>query len=283
MKYLSSLLPALLISLLAIAPAAADEPAPAEEDDDFALTLRADLGFFTPLSHRIQFSEDNTYFDYVADGGQDVLFPFQRFSTEVTLGERHHVGFLFQPLRLETETRLNEDITVDDAVFEEGQPVELLYNFPYYRTTYLYDLIGADDTEFSVGGGLQIRNATISFQTADGELRRENRDVGLVPLLKIRGHHSFDNDWFVGGEAAGFYAPVRYLNLRDVDVIGAILDADLRFGRHIDDHVDAFLTARYIGGGADGTSDQPPEQPGDGFVRNWIHSTALSLGFQYRF
>jgi len=286
MNYRSTitLLFAVATMLLAVSPATAEEMSPPDEEDDgFELSLQADLGFVTPLYHRIQYSEDTTYFDYVADGGQDVLFPFSRLSAETTLGDRHHITFLWQPLRLETEVRLNQDVAVDDVVFEEGQPMELLYNFPYYRTTYLYDLIESDDTEFSVGGGLQIRNATISFQTADGELRRDRRDLGFVPLLKLRGHHNFDNHWFIGGEAAGFYAPVRYLNLRDVDVIGAILDADLRAGRHIDDHVSAYLSARYIGGGSEGTADRPEDEPGDGFTRNWINAVALTLGFEYTF
>lgn len=274
---------AVVVCVLVASPAAAEQPEPTEGDDGFGLTLRADLGFFTPLYHRIQFSEEGSDFDYVEEGGQDVLFEFSRFSADAIFGDRHHVTFLWQPIRLDTEVRLNRDITVDEAVLEEGRPVELLYNFPYWRTTYLYDLVGADDTELSIGGGLQIRNATISFQTADGERRRDRRDVGFVPLLKVRGHHGFGDGWFVGGEAAGFYAPVRYLNLRDVDVIGAILDADIRAGRLLRKDVAAFVAARYIGGGSEGTGDQPEDQPGDGFTRNWLHSMALSLGFELRF
>ena len=179
--------------------------------------------------------------------------------------------------------RLPRDVAVDDVVFEEGQPVDLLYNFPYYRTTYLYDLRSAEDCEFSIGGGLQIRNATINFETADGEVRRSRRDVGLVPLLKLRMRRSLGEDWFLGGEAAGFYAPIRYLNISDTDVVGAIADANVLAGRRIDEHTNAYLTIRYIGGGAEGTSDQPPEEPGDGFTKNWIHALSLALGFEYRF
>lgn len=259
------------------------QEAPVDDEDRFELTLRADLGVVTPLYHRIQYSEQGTDFDYVTDGGQDVLFTFTRLATDLRLGTRHHLTFVFQPLRLHTGVRLPRDITVDDVVFEQGRPVDLLYNFPYYRTTYLYDLRDTDDAELSIGGGLQIRNATISFRTADGQLQRDRRDVGLVPLLKLRTRRSLDDQWFLGGEIAGFYAPIRYLNVSDTDVVGAIADANLLVGRTLDDHTSAYLTLRYIGGGAEGTSDQPPDEPGDGFTRNWIHALSLSLGFEYRF
>jgi hypothetical protein len=275
-------IPLLMLALtVALATPAAAQHGLAREG--FALTLRSELGFIAPLYHRIQYSEAGTYFDYVGEGGQNVLFPYSRWTAEMRLGGRHHVGFLFQPLTLETEVRLNRDIVVDDAIFPEGRPVELLYNFPYYRTTYLYDLIDDPRREFSIGGGLQIRNATISFQTADGELRRDRRDVGFVPLLKVRAHQPLGREWFAGGEAAGFYAPVRYLNIRDVDVVGAILDANLLVGRRVDRHVDALLTIRYVGGGSEGTSNRRPEEPGDGFTRNWLHAMSVALGFTYRF
>lgn len=282
MKYVIHLLSIIIVALFLIPPATA-QPGANEDDNDFEFALQADLGFVTPLYHRIQFSEAGTEFDYVDEGGQEVLFPFRRFRAEARFNDRHHVAFLYQPLRLETRVLLGRDVTIDEAVFDEGTPMELLYNFPYYRTTYLYDLVAADGTELSVGAALQIRNATIDFQSADGELLRANRDLGFVPLLQIRGHHRFDNDWFVGGEIAGFYAPIRYLNLSDSDVIGAIADANVELGHQLQDEVDAYLSARYIGGGADGTSDQPAQEPGDGYTRNWIHAIALSLGLEYRF
>ncbi len=272
-----------LALLIGASAAAQQQPVDDDEDDPFELTLRADLGVVTPLYHRIQYSEEGTDFDYVGDGGQNVLFTFNRLATDVRLGSRHHLTFVFQPLRLETSVRLAQDVTVDDAVFEEGQPVDLLYNFPYYRTTYLYDLRQSEDAEFSIGGGLQIRNATIVFRRADGELQRDRRDLGLVPLLKLRTRRSLGDDWFFGGELAGFYAPIRYLNISDSDVEGAIADGNLLIGRTLDEHTRAYLTLRYVGGGAQGTSEQPADEPGDGFTRNWIHALSLAVGFEYTF
>ena len=36
----------------------------------------AELGYLAALSHKIQFSQDGTYYDYVKDGGQGCSFPF---------------------------------------------------------------------------------------------------------------------------------------------------------------------------------------------------------------
>ncbi len=254
------------------------------DDDDSSVEMStvAELGFNGPVYHRIQFSQDGTYFDYVDEGGQDVLFPFVRLSVEAGLGDSHRLIFLWQPLELETRVRLNRDVVVDEATFEEATPVELLYSFPFYRISYLYDLADSDHRELAIGGSLQVRNATIGFEAADGSLRRDRRDVGLVPILKFRWRHTFDNQWFLGTEADGFYAPVRYLNVSDSDVLGAIWDVSFRAGHEVSDDIDAFLNLRYLGGGADGTSSDAGEGvPGDGFNRNWLHLVTLSLGFQY--
>ena len=80
------------------------------------------------------------------------------------------------------------------------------------------------DRELAVGGSLQIRNATIDFTSADGTMRRTNRDIGPVPLIKFRIKHTFKTGWFIGGEIDGIYAPVKYLNGSNTDVVGALLD-----------------------------------------------------------
>lgn len=260
----------------------------AQEDgvDDRAseVSLVAELGVNAPVYHTVQFGEDGTSFDYVEEGGQGVLFSFERFSVEAVLGDRHRVIFLWQPLAIETDVRMRRDVVVDGATFEEGTPVRLTYRFPFYRASYLFDLVDRERTEFSIGGSLQLRNATIAFASADGELRRERRNVGPVPILKFRYRHETESGWWYGAEADGFYAPIRYLNLSDSDVIGWIVDASARFGRRVTDDVALFLNARYLGGGADGTSNGDAEvTPSDGYTRNVLNFVTLSLGFEYRF
>ncbi len=252
-----------------------------EDDAPLDLSFQAELGFNAPVHHTIQFSEDGSRIDYVDEGGQGVLFPFQRYSINAAFNERHSLVFLWQPLRLDTQVRLGRDLQIDGATFQEGQPVDMLYNFPFFRVSYLYDLSDRPDRELAIGPSVQLRNATITFQTLDGELRRERRDVGVVPILKLRGRQTTESGWFYGFEADGFYAPIRYLNVSDSDVLGAIWDVSLRAGSQITSDVDAFLNLRYLGGGADGTSsDGGAGEPGDGYNRNWLNLVTLSIGVE---
>jgi hypothetical protein len=242
----------------------------------------AELGFLTVFDHKIQFSNSGTYFDYRNDGGQDVLFPVSRLSLELK-SDRSTFYLLYQPLRLESRVFLEEDLIVDDALFAAGSNVKLLYNFPFYRASYTRELFpNKPNFNFALGASIQIRNATISFESGDGTLFRTNRDVGIVPALKLRTNYHFSERFYAEMEADGIYAPVSYLNGSDNEVVGAILDASVRTAYQLHPSVHGFLNLRYLGGGAVGTSDNV-DGPGDGYVRNWLHFGTVSAGFKYSF
>jgi len=243
----------------------------------------AELGFLAVLDHRVQFSESGTYIDYVNEGGQDVLFPVKRLSLELEINERHTLIFLYQPLRLETTALLRRDLAIDELVFPAGTGVNFLYNFPFYRLSYMKELMPENEKfDFALGASLQVRNATIAFESTDGSLFRSNRDIGPVPVLKFRTRYNLNNLTYTEIEADGFYAPISYLNGSDNEVVGAILDASLRQGIKVTDEVGAFLNLRYLGGGAVGSSDDD-WGPGDGYVKNWLHFMTVSCGFIYEF
>ncbi len=253
-----------------------------ETSQDFKIRAVAELGFLSVIDHKVQFSNSGTYFDYRDQGGQDVLFPVSRLSLELEFNKKNTFYLLYQPLRLESQVLLQEDLIVDDMVFPANTGVNLLYNFPFYRLSYTRELLSDNDKwDFAIGASLQIRNATISFESTDGSRFRTNRDVGLVPALKIKTRTYFNDRVFAELEADGIYAPVSYINGSDNEVVGAILDASLRTGVELSDPVTAFINARYIGGGAVGTSDI--DGPGDGYVRNWLHFFTLTVGFSYEF
>ena len=270
-----------LLSLSNMVFAQDAEMTDADSQQNFQFRAVAELGFVGVFDHKIQFSNSGTYFDYRRDGGQDVLFPASRLSLELDWGARNTLVLLYQPLSLESQVFLEEDLIVDDLIFPASSSVKLLYNFPFYRISYLRELLPNNPKlAFAVGGSLQIRNATISFESTDGSRFRTNRDVGPVPVLKIRGSAQLSERVYAGLEADGFYAPISYLNGSDNEVVGAILDASLRTGLQISDPVSAFFNARYLGGGAVGTSDDD-DGPGDGYVRNWLHFFTVSVGFVY--
>ncbi|MGM0557242.1 MAG: hypothetical protein ACQEVA_12740 [Myxococcota bacterium] len=273
-----------LVCLLLVPSAAlaqSEESAATEsEESKVSAKFVGELGFLDPLFHKVQFGSNGTYFDYVDEGGQDVLFSFARLSAELGFGDHHKAIFLYQPLRIESEVLLERDIVVDNQAFAAGTPMKLTYGFPFYRASYLYDFWEESDRELAIGASLQLRNATINFASADGELLRTNRDVGPVPIIKVRYRQPFAEKWWFGFEADGFYAPIKYLNGGDSDVTGAILDSSVRVGYDLSDEIGGFANFRYLAGGGEGTSNDD-EGPGDGFTKNWLHFATVSLGFSY--
>jgi hypothetical protein len=250
------------------------------DSSDIKLTGVVELGYLAVADHKVQFSNSGTYFDYVADGGQNVLFPISRLSLEFEFKKKNTFYLLYQPLRLETQVLLQEDLIVDDLTFPANTGVDLLYNFPFYRLSYTRELLsGKKNYGLAIGATLQLRNATISFESLDGTRFRTNRDLGVVPAFKVKSHAYLGERVFAELEADGIYAPISYLNGSDNEVVGAILDASLRVGMEFEEPITAFLNFRYLGGGAVGTSDI--DGPGDGYVRNWLNFLTLTAGFRY--
>ncbi|MFT4626607.1 MAG: hypothetical protein ACI8PZ_005284 [Myxococcota bacterium] len=250
-----------------------------DPDRGWQLEPAVELGFLAPLSHKIQFGRDGTYFNYIQDGGQDNLFFVTRWSLDLRI-DRHTVTVLYQPLTLKTSTEVTRPLVFDNVRFGKGGGLESVYGFDFYRGSWTWDLLPDDDAELGLGASLQIRNATIGFTSADGEQRTTNRDIGPVPIIKLRGR--WDGEvGFWGFEADGFYAPIKYINGGNSDVVGAIADLSIRAGLKANRGVEPFLNLRYLGGGAEGTSSNP--DPGkDGYVRNWLHFATLTVGAYVR-
>lgn len=274
------LLPLLISTAFAVTP---DAPSSVLNREGATLRTRfsAELGALVPLKHTIQFDKDGTVFDYVEEGGQSNLFPFTRFQADLDIGDRHTVVLLYQPLDLASTSVIKRDVSVADVTFPEGTPMAYRYGFSFVRGSWMYDLAEGPRKEAALGVSLQVRNATIDFRSLDGELYTSQRDIGPVPVLKFRGRLPVAEDAWVGAEVDGFYAPIKYLNGGDVDVVGAIVDGSLRAGIAQKNGVDLFLNLRTIAGGAEGTSDET-DSYGDGFTNNWLVFSALSIGTTLR-
>ncbi|MEM1219555.1 MAG: hypothetical protein AAGH79_11605 [Bacteroidota bacterium] len=272
----------LLVFMLVSMSSWAQTEASIAETKNFKLVGNIELGFLAVADHRIQFSNSGTEFNYRTDGGQDVLFPVSRLSLDLHFGKKTTFYLLYQPLRLESQVLLQEDLIVDDLTFPANTGVNLLYNFPFYRLSYTGELFSERERfKLAIGATIQIRNATISFESLDGTRFRTNRDVGIVPAFKIKSSLDINDRIFAELEADGIYAPISYLNGSDNEVVGAILDASLRLGVKFDQPVRSFLNLRYLGGGAVGTGDV--DGPGDGFVSNWLNFITVTGGFSYAF
>ena len=253
-----------------------------------SLTFVGETGFVKVLTHEITIgdpADGNTPFDFVNEGGQEILFPFNRFTTEVGIGNRHTVIFLYQPLSVVTQVRLDTDEVIDGVLFPADEGINVTYGFPFYRTSYLFDFFAQDHIELAAGVSMQLRNASIQFESTDGELVVVTQDLGLVPILKIRGEYEFTESAipgaFVGLEADGFYATSAIFNGATYEFSGSIFDASVRAGFEPMPGLEVFLNLRGLGGGASGTRGDTREfatQSRDGFTDNFLTTLSVTLG-----
>lgn len=268
---------ALLFSLIFPINVFAEEIKTQEKETFPKLNLNLEYGFVAVLSHKVQFSQNNTNFDYVTEGGQKNLFPVGKFSTDLQFNPEHSAVFLYQPLGIETRATLAREVKQDNVTFPQNTPMKFLYDFPFFRGSYLYDFNPDPFEELALGASLQLRNATIEFESLDGKNLVSKRDVGPVPALKFRSRNRIGDKFWFGSEIDGFYAPIRYLNGGTTDVVGAILDANIRIGANLSDKYYPYINLRYIGGGGTGTS--PKKQlNGDGYTDNWLNFIVVTLG-----
>jgi hypothetical protein len=273
-------------SIIALSCLFASSPASAISitSTETPMRLRAEIGFAAILNHKIQFGLDGDYFDYVAEGGQDNLFNFIRLTAEIPINKRHELVLLVQPLLLDTFVVLRAKRTFDRIEFPAGTPTRVLYDFGFWRASYLYHVVRRPKQQLSLGISLQLRNARIEFASENGALLSSNRGVGPVPIIKARWRHELARGWWQGAEVDGFYAPVSYLNGDNNDIVGAILDASYRYGRHLTKNGAAYLNLRYLGGGAEGVDDDDQRSEGDdGWTKNWLHTLSMTLGMQFAF
>lgn len=230
-----------------------------KEDAFVKIIPNAELGVTKVLYHTLQFGKDGYAFDYVENGGQEILFLFQRYSIDTQLAERHIITLLYQPLTLETKTRIPEDLDggmqIDDVVFPPGSGLDLKYGFDFWRLSYLYTFIKRDRFMLGAGLSLQLRNASIIFESTDGGNVTVNQNLGPVPIIKVKTEYRAPTGYFVGLEADGFYASSKIFNGADFPFAGWIYDAALQAGMEVNPASETFLSIRILGGGAEGTSD----------------------------
>lgn len=254
-------------------------------DNPYTLELTYEAGAAKVFQNTLQVGEDSTNFDFVTQGGEEILFPFQRLSGNLSLAERHNVVLLYQPLEIVTNVAFREDVTIDTVTFDAGESVRLKYGFPFWRVSYLYDFIDNGKLELGAGISLQLRNASIVFEGLNSDKLFTSQNLGPVPAIKLRGTYRFDNGFFAGVEVDGFYATSAFFNGADFEFEGSILDASVRAGLALRDETDAFLNVRFLGGHAEGVSQYEDRYWTESildYTANYLSSLTLTLGFTLR-
>jgi hypothetical protein len=229
--------------------------------------FEVETGLFGVLNHTYQTGrteEGATRFDFVEQGGQDILFPFDRYVAGLTIREKHTIGLLYQPLTVRTNVTFREDVMMDSVIFAAGTPMELQYGFPFYRFTYGYSFVNKQNLNLSAGIALQARNANIVFKAVDGTAMTVANNTGPVPSLYFLGKYTFNSGLFLSLDATGLYASSAIINGASFAFEGSLLDASLRAGYPLRPGMDVFANLRFLGGTSKGESQYPD--------RNWSES-----------
>jgi hypothetical protein len=267
------------------------EPSEADQVPFLQIIPRVEQGFLAILYHTFQSGAGTTNFNYITQGGQDILFPYQRYSVDFVLAGRHHVTALYQPFTLSTSTVADRNntngglpVVIGNATFAPGTPMNLTYGFDFWRLSYLYDFSSDPATILAAGLSLQIRNASIVFSSVDGTQRFVSQNIGPVPILKVRAAHWFMPEFGLDFEADGFYASSAFFNGSGRSFAGWIWDAAISVRTHVPlfPGTVAFLTVRSIGGGADGNNaydniTATTSGPGS-YTSNVLATMSVSLG-----
>jgi len=246
-------------------------------------------GFLGVIYHTFQSGTGTTDFNFITQGGQDILFPYQRYSVDVVLAGHHRITALYQPLTLSTSTVANgngtnggQNVVIGGAVFAPGTPMNITYGFDFWRLSYLYDFSNDPSTILGLGVSIQIRNASIVFSAVNGSDRFVSQNIGPVPILKVHAAHWFSPSFGLDLDADGFYASSAFFNGATQPFTGWIWDAALSAKTHFMPGVVAYLTARSIGGGAAGNNAYPTitattTGPGT-YTNNVLATMAVTLG-----
>lgn len=250
------------------------------EGKQLRLSVEAESGAVKILHHTYQVGDTATDFNFVLNGGQELLFPFERYTATLIFGEAHRLRFLYQPLQIDTQINAKTAFTIDDQDFAAGQAVDISYSFPFYRLSYLYDFVPGP-MELAVGAALQLRNASIRFSSVDGSRRAVSQNLGPVPAFIVSARLPFGKTMYAAFEATGLYASSAFINGADFDFEGSILDSSLRAGTAINQNAEAFLNLRFLGGSAKGVSEYDRiywTQSEEKFTANYLATMSLTLG-----
>lgn len=261
------------------------------EENFYKLNLQYENGWIKVLNHTLKFGENGTDFNFITQGGQEILFPFERFSADLELYNQHHVIFLYQPLTIETKVQQREELIFNDTTFStttnSDSVLNIKYGFPFWRISYLYDFIEKDNYYVSAGLSLQLRNASIIFENYDGSKVTVNQNLGPVPIIKLKAGYYFNNGVYIETDSDAFYASSKFINGADFNFTGSIYDLSGRLGFKLNDSLNTFINLRYLGGTAEGTSEYTNDKWSEtgtspSYTSNILGTTTFSLGFEIK-
>jgi hypothetical protein len=182
-----------------------------------------------------------------------------RLAVEIDVRRRHLITLLYQPLEIETRETLARDLRIDGATFRAGTPVSFRYGFPFFRAGWAYDVLAAADRELAFGAALQLRNATIEFESVDGRsFRHAQRRRPGARCCGPAGASPSPRGPSSPSRSTASTRPSPSSTAATTRSPGPSSTRACAWAGGCATHVDLFVNLRYIGGGATGQGDPRP-------------------------
>lgn len=235
--------------------------------DNFNINI--DYGRLFINSNDIIFGSSGNMFDLKEDGGQNILFPFTRFTASIS-EQNHSIYFIYQPIYLKTKQVIRNRFKADELFFDVGDPIDLIYNFPYTRISYLY-LIPLSKVDISFGASLQIRNAFFSITNSSGERRVIRSSVGTLGLANLKISYNLYNIKLESD------INLIGLNQKRRDRGGFFHEFGIKAIKQQRNKLKLSIGLRIFKGGYAGKSKSTKSDQ-TRFTSNWLHATAVFFG-----
>lgn len=114
---------------------------------------------------------------------------YGRVRLEWQVARRHALRLTWAPLEVDGTGAFEEDVTFAGATFAATEPVRGSWRFDSWRGTYRWTFHEGARWTWGVGGTVFVRDARVAL--AQDGLRADDQDIGVVPLVHLRGERRF--------------------------------------------------------------------------------------------
>lgn len=185
--------------------------------------------------------------------------PYARLHVTWEFAPRHVARLTLAPIDVDGSGRPEQDTLFEGATFTAGEPTQATFKFNTYRATYRWLARRNERWEWGLGAALLVRDAKIELR--QGDLRRTNDNIGLVPLLHLYGAVRLNGGFEVTLDAEGAGSTQ-----------GRALDAAVHLARSWPSGWRAAVGYRTLEGGADNDSV---------YTFAWLHFASISVGYRF--
>ncbi|MFU8817536.1 MAG: hypothetical protein ACNA7W_19495 [Pseudomonadales bacterium] len=186
-------------------------------------------------------------------------FGFVRLEIAGEFAPRHGLRLVYAPLRISESGTAATPLAFAGERFDSGE-LAATYQFNAHRLSYRYQLRQQQRWQLQLGVTLLVRDAVVRLR--QGDLRAEDTDVGLVPLLHVAGSYRLSDRWNLAFDLDGLAAPQ-----------GRAFDLGLRAEYAIADRWAVSVGYRTLDGGVD--SD-------DVYNFAWFNYALIGMSYRLR-